>query len=61
MDHAIRIHNFGGPEVLQWEEVPVRDPRPGEVRMHHTAIGLNYVEVNDAKLVAESVPTLASV
>jgi NADPH2:quinone reductase len=45
MAHAIRIHGFGGPEVLKWEEVPAREPRPGEVRLRHTAIGLNYVEV----------------
>lgn len=45
MTHAIRIHAFGGPEVLRWEEVEVRAPRPGEVRLRHEAIGLNYVEV----------------
>jgi NADPH2:quinone reductase len=45
MTHAIRVHAFGGPEVLRWEQVDVRDPRPGEVRLRHAAIGLNYVEV----------------
>jgi NADPH2:quinone reductase len=45
MTHAIRIHAYGGPEVLQWEEVQVRDPRPNEVRLRHTAVGLNFVEV----------------
>jgi NADPH2:quinone reductase len=45
MTHAIRIHQFGSPEVLRWEEVEVRDVRPNEVRMRHTAVGLNYVEV----------------
>ena len=44
MPHAIRIHQFGGPEVLRWEEVAVRPSRPHEVRLRHTAIGLNYVE-----------------
>lgn len=44
MPFAIRIHQTGGPEVLQWEEVTVGDPGPGEVRMHHTAIGVNYVD-----------------
>jgi NADPH:quinone reductase len=44
MSFAIRIHQTGGPEVLQWEEVTVGDPGPGEVRMHHTAIGVNYVD-----------------
>jgi len=45
MTHAIRIHQYGGPEVLKWEEVQVRDVKPTEVRLRHTAVGLNYVEV----------------
>jgi NADPH2:quinone reductase len=45
MTHAIRIHQYGGPEVLEWEEVQVRDVKPNEVRLRHTAVGLNYVEV----------------
>lgn len=45
MAHAIGVDKLGGPEVLQWEGVPVREPRPGEVRLRHSAIGLNYVEV----------------
>ncbi len=44
MVHAIRIHEHGGPEVLRWEEVSVREPGPGEVRIRHTAIGLNYID-----------------
>lgn len=44
MTHAIRIHGYGGPEVLQWEPVLVRAPRDGEVRIRHLAIGLNFVE-----------------
>jgi len=44
MPHAIRIHKTGGPEVLQWEEVAVGDPGPGEARVRHTAIGLNYID-----------------
>ncbi len=43
MPHAIRIHKTGGPEVLQWEEVPVGKPGAGEARVRHSAIGLNYV------------------
>jgi len=42
--HAIRIHQAGGPEVLQWEEVTVGDPGPGEVRVRNTAVGLNYID-----------------
>jgi len=44
MPHAIRFHKTGGPEVLQWDEVPVGKPGPGEARLRHTAVGLNYVE-----------------
>jgi len=41
---AIRIHRFGGPEVLQWEEIPLSPPAPGEVTIRQTAIGLNFID-----------------
>ena len=44
MPHAIRLHKTGGPEVLTWEEVSVGKPGPGEARVRHTAIGVNYVD-----------------
>ncbi|HVS54737.1 MAG TPA: quinone oxidoreductase [Casimicrobiaceae bacterium] len=44
MPNAIRIHQTGGPEVLQWESVTVGEPGPGEVRVRHTAVGLNYID-----------------
>jgi NADPH:quinone reductase len=44
MTHAIRFHKAGGPEVLQWEEAKLGNPGPGEARVRHTAIGLNYVD-----------------
>jgi len=44
MPHAIRIHSTGGPEVLSWEEVAVGDPGPGEARIRHTAVGVNYID-----------------
>lgn len=44
MVHAIRIHKTGGPEVMQWEEVEVPPPGPGQVRLRHTAVGLNYLD-----------------
>jgi NADPH2:quinone reductase len=44
MTHAIRMHQAGGPEVLKWEEVQLAKPGPGEVRLRHTAIGLNYID-----------------
>ena len=44
MPHAIRFHQTGSPDVLQWEDVAVGDPGPGEARVRHTAIGLNYID-----------------
>ena len=44
MPNAIRFHQTGGPEVLQWESVAVGEPGPGEARVRHTAIGLNYID-----------------
>jgi NADPH:quinone reductase len=45
MTHAIRFHKAGGPEVLSWEEVQVGKPGPGEARIRHTAVGLNFVDI----------------
>jgi NADPH2:quinone reductase len=45
MTHAIRFHKTGGPEVLVWEEVKVGKPGPGEARIRHTALGLNFVDI----------------
>ena len=45
MTHAIRFHKAGGPEVLVWEEVNVGKPGPGEARIRHTAVGLNFVDI----------------
>jgi NADPH:quinone reductase len=44
--HAVRVHELGGPEVLRYEEVEVGAPGPGEVRVRHTAIGLNFTDVH---------------
>jgi len=45
MVKAIVIHETGGPEVLKWEDVEVGDPGPGEARIKHEAVGLNFVDV----------------
>jgi NADPH2:quinone reductase len=45
MPHAIRIHQNGGPEVLQWEDVEVADPAPGQVKLRQEAAGLNFIDV----------------
>src|SRR6266480_3040038 len=45
MPHAIRFHKTGGPEVLAWEEIHIGKPGPGEVRIRHTAVGLNFIDI----------------
>ena len=45
MPSAIRIHKFGGPEVLLLDEVEVGTPGPGEVRLRQTAVGINMSDV----------------
>jgi NADPH:quinone reductase len=45
MNHAIRVHETGGPETLVWEEVPKPGPKTGEVLIAQKAVGLNYIDV----------------
>ena len=42
---AIRIDQFGGPEQLKLVQVTVGDPGPGEIRIRHKAVGLNFIDV----------------
>ncbi|MEC3766130.1 MULTISPECIES: quinone oxidoreductase family protein [Cupriavidus] len=44
MAKAIRMYETGGPEVLRYEDAEVGDPGPGEVRIRHVAVGLNYAD-----------------
>jgi NADPH2:quinone reductase len=44
MTKAIRIHEHGGPEILKWEDMDIGDPGDGEVRIRHTAVGLNFID-----------------
>ena len=44
MTHAIRIHEHGGPEVMKWEAIDVGSPGEKELRVRHTAVGLNYID-----------------
>jgi NADPH2:quinone reductase len=44
MAKAVRYHKQGGPEVLQYEDVAVGEPGQGQVRIRHTAIGVNFVD-----------------
>ena len=46
MATAVRIHSHGGPEVMQLEEIELAPPGPGEVRVRHTAIALNFSDIN---------------
>ncbi len=45
MSKAIRIHAYGGPEVMKWEDVPTPEPGPGEALLKQEAAGLNYIDV----------------
>jgi NADPH:quinone reductase len=45
MPHAIRVHEVGGPDVLQWEEVEVGEPDEGQVQLRQEAVGLNFIDV----------------
>lgn len=45
MSKAIRIHAYGGPEVMQWEDVEIGAPGPKEIRIRHTAVGLNFIDI----------------
>ena len=45
MTKALVIHQAGDPSVMKWEDVEVRDPGPGEIRLRHTAIGVNFIDI----------------
>jgi NADPH2:quinone reductase len=45
MARVARIEQHGGPEVIQWVDIDLPDPGPGEVRIRSTAVGLNFIEV----------------
>ena len=45
MAKAIQLQTTGGPEVLQFADVPVGEPGPGQVRLRHTAIGVNFIDI----------------
>jgi NADPH:quinone reductase-like Zn-dependent oxidoreductase len=42
---AVVVERYGGPEVLRWERATALPPGPGEIRLRHTAVGLNYIDV----------------
>lgn len=45
MPHAITVHAYGGPEAMQWKQIEVPPPGPGQVTLRHHAVGLNYIDV----------------
>ena len=46
MIKAIRIHRNGDPDVLRWEDIELPAPADGEVRIRHTAIAVNFSDIN---------------
>ena len=44
MNKAQVIHQLGAPDVMTWQDWPLDDPAPGEVRLRHTAVGVNYAD-----------------
>jgi len=44
MAKAVRFYEAGGPEVLRYEDIEVGDPGPGQVRLRHVAVGLNFAD-----------------
>src|SRR4051812_32614245 len=44
MAKVVRFNTTGGPEVLYLDDVEVGDPGPGEVRVRHVAVGINYAD-----------------
>jgi len=45
MSHAIRIEEHGGPEVMKWTEVEVGEPGAGQLKIRHTAVGVNFIDI----------------
>src|SRR5258708_13960157 len=49
MVYAIRLKEYGEPDVLSWEEVEVGRPAAGQVRIRQTAVGVNFMEVSQRR------------
>jgi NADPH2:quinone reductase len=45
MSFSMRVHAYGGPEVLSWENVVIPEPGPGQAKIQQWAVGLNFVDV----------------
>jgi NADPH2:quinone reductase len=44
---AVRVHAYGGPEQLRYEDIGIGSPGPGEALVRHTAIGLNFADLHN--------------
>ena len=44
MERAAQIRQTGGPDVIEWTDVELAEPGPGEVRMRNLAVGLNFID-----------------
>ena len=44
---AIRVHDYGGPEKLRYEDIEIGAPGPGQAYIRHTAIGLNFADTHN--------------
>ncbi|MBT6286035.1 MAG: alcohol dehydrogenase catalytic domain-containing protein, partial [Rhodospirillaceae bacterium] len=44
--NQVRVHEYGGPEVLQTDQIPLTPPGPGEILIRHTAIGMNFADTH---------------
>ena len=42
---AVRVHRYGGPEVLVTDDIPVPEPKVGEARVKLEAIGVNFIDI----------------
>ncbi|MEL0143252.1 MAG: quinone oxidoreductase [Alphaproteobacteria bacterium] len=61
MVKAIRIHEFGDLDVLKWEDIEVGEPGPGQLRLRHTVIGFNFLDIAVRRGVYPVLPELPSV
>jgi NADPH2:quinone reductase len=46
---AIRIHGYGGPEILSYDDVPTPEPGPGQARVKLAAVGVNFIDTYHRK------------
>jgi NADPH2:quinone reductase len=44
MAYAIRVHQYGGPDVMTWEDVELGTPGPGQAKIRHHFVGLNFID-----------------